>query len=106
MKKVKINNKNYNVKYTVRALFLYEQITKKPFTLNELNYVLNRYIFAYCVILASNTEDVIEWDDFVSACDKDTTLLEKIDKIILEQQKLNEMINGEEEDSDDKLKKN
>ncbi len=105
MKKVKINNKNYNVKYTVRALFLYEQLTNKPFTLESLNYVLNRYIFAYCVILASNTDDVIEWDAFVDACDKDASILEKIDKIILEQQKLNELINGGEADGDDKSKK-
>lgn len=100
MKKVKINKKKFDVKYTVRALFLYEQITKKPFTLDELEYVLNRYIFAYCVILASNTEEILEWDDFVAACDKDSSILKQIDEIILEQQKLNGMINGEEENDD------
>lgn len=103
MKKVKINKKDYNVKYTVRSLFLYEQITKKPFSLEELEYVMNRYIFAYCVILASNLDDVLEWDDFVAACDSDNTILESINKIILDEQKVNSMINNGD-DSDDSKK--
>ena len=104
MKKVKINKKNYKVNYTVRSLFLFEQITKKPFTIEELDYVMNRYIFAYCVILASNQDEVLDWDDFVAACDNDPSVLESINNIILEQQKLNGMINGESEDGEDPKK--
>jgi len=104
MKKVKINKKKYEVKYTVRSLFLFEQITKKPFALEELDYVMNRYIFAYCVILASNQDDILDWDDFVAACDADPSVLETINNIILEQQKLNGKINGEVEDGEEPKK--
>lgn len=97
MNKVKINDKEYNVKYTLRSLFLYEQITKKPFTLAELEYVINRYIFAYCIVLASNLEEeTLDWDDFISACDKDNSIITTINDIVMKEQKINQMINGEE----------
>lgn len=93
MNTVKINNKEYNVKYSIRALFIYEQITGKPFTGN-LTYIIDRYIFAYSILLASNKDDIIEWDDFISAIDDDPDILLRINEIVLEQQKVNEKISG------------
>ena len=38
MKTIKINDKEYKVKYTIRALFYWEQITGKPFAINTYQY--------------------------------------------------------------------
>ena len=51
MEAITINNKEYKVKYTIRALFAFEQITGKPF---ELKTVLDNYLFLYCILLANN----------------------------------------------------
>ena len=42
MNTIKINGEEYVIKYTIRALFMWEQITGKPFKINTL---LDNYIF-------------------------------------------------------------
>ena len=53
MKQITINGKNYNIKYSLRALFIFEQITNKSF---EIKTLLDNYIFFYSMILASNKD--------------------------------------------------
>jgi len=93
MDKIKIGKTNYNLKYTIRSLFLFEQITKKPFKIETL---LDNYVFFYCLLLANNKDNVIEWDDFIDALDKDPTLFSKMSEIIAKQQKKNELFEDEE----------
>jgi hypothetical protein len=104
MDKIKIGKKNYNVKYTIRALFLFEQITKKSFKIETL---LDNYIFFYCMILANNPDNVLEWDDFVDALDKDPKLFEKINKVVMNQEKKNKLLDdGEKGEEKEDAKKN
>lgn len=81
---IEINGKNYQVRYTIRALFIFEQITGKPFKIETL---LDNYLFFYSMILASNKDQVLEWDDFINAIDEDPTLFQRIADIVGEQQK-------------------
>lgn len=78
---IKIKNKNYKFKYTIRALFIFEQITNKPFKVQTL---LDNYIFFYSVLLASNREkeDVITWDEFLDELDKNPQLFHDIQKLL------------------------
>lgn len=76
--KVTINNKEYKIKYTLRALFIFEQITGKSFNLETL---LDNYIFFYSIIVANN-EDVLTWDEFIDALDSDPTILTQISKAV------------------------
>ncbi|HEY9543681.1 hypothetical protein [Prevotella sp.] len=78
MKTIKINNKDYKIKYTIRALFIFEQITHKPFAIKSL---LDNYIFFYCLILANNKDNVLDWDEFIDALDSDSTLLKQLTNI-------------------------
>lgn len=75
MKTITINNKEYKIKYTIRALFIFEQITGKAFNIQTL---LDNYVFFYSMILANNPDDVLDWDDFINALDKDPELLQKL----------------------------
>lgn len=102
MDKIKIGKKNYNLKYTIRSLFLFEQITKKPFKIETL---LDNYVFFYCLLLANNKDNVIEWDDFIDALDKDPTLFSKMSEIIAKQQKKNELFEDDDENNDGEQKK-
>lgn len=94
MKQIEINGKTYNLKYTVRSLFLFETIAKKPF---KLECLLDTYLFYYCMILANNPDNVLEWDEYLDSMDADPQLFKKMSEIIEEQQKKDEIFNSGEE---------
>ena len=71
--KITINNKEYTVKYTNRALFVFEQITGKPFGIKTL---LDNYLFFYSMILANKPDNPIDWDEFIDVLDNDKNLLQ------------------------------
>ena len=100
MKTIKINDKEYKVKYTIRALFYWEQITGKPFAINTL---LDNYLFFYCMILANNPDDVLEWDQFLNAIDNDPTLFSQINSKVEDSQKKEELFNKEETTGEKKI---
>lgn len=100
MKTIKINDKEYKVKYTIRALFYWEQITGKPFAINTL---LDNYLFFYCMILANNPDDVLEWDQFLNAIDNDPTLFTQINSTVEDGQKKDELFNNEETTGEKKI---
>lgn len=99
MKTIKINDKEYKVKYTIRALFYWEQITGKPFAINTL---LDNYLFFYCMILANNPDDVLEWDQFLNAIDNDPTLFSQINSTVEDSQKKEELFNNEDSTTGEK----
>lgn len=97
-----INKKKYTVKYTIRALFIFEQITGKPF---EVKTLLDNYILFYSMILANNPDNIIEWDEFVDALDNDKKLIEQLNKLMIQQEKKSQMFEVENT-ADDGSKKN
>lgn len=80
--KLKINNKEYIVKYTIRALFIFEQITNKPFKIETL---LDNYLFFYSMIIANN-ENPLTWDEFIDALDTDRQLFVDLSNIVKDYQ--------------------
>ena len=103
MKTIKINGVDYKVKYTIRALFLMEQITGKPF---EIKTLLDNYLFFYCMILANNKdkEKILGWDEFIDALDSDKELMKQLTDIQIEEQKKNELL-ADDKDKEGKASK-
>lgn len=101
MRTIKINGVDYKIKYTIRALFIFEQITGKPFQLNSL---LDNYIFFYSMIRANNDTD-LKWDDFLDAIDNDNSLFLQMSEVIVEESEKNAIFNKEEEEKDSEIKK-
>ena len=100
MKTITINGKDYKIKYTIRALFIFERITGKTFQLTSL---LDNYIFFYSMILANNdNENPLKWDDFLDAIDSDPSIFLKMTDIINEEQNKNDIFDKEENDSKEK----
>ena len=103
MNTITINGKEYKVKQTIRAMFLYEQITKKAFKIETL---MDNYVYLYTLILANN-EEVLEWDDFLDALDSDPTIFTQLNEILVENSKIDKILNSsDEEGTDGGLKKN
>ena len=71
MSPITINNTEYKVKYTIRALFIFEQITGKAF---EIKTLLDNYIFFYSMILANNPDNILDWNVFIDALDSDPSI--------------------------------
>ena len=98
---ITINKKEYKVKYTIRALFIFEQITGKPF---EIKTLLDNYVFFYSMILANNEDNIIQWDEFIDAIDNDSKLVEQLNKIVADYQNKDNLFD-DSEDKDNELKK-
>ena len=97
---VKIKEKDYKIRQTIRALFLWEQITDRQF---ELKNTLDNYLYFYCLLLASNKE-FMDFDSFINCLDEDPTILIQISKIITKQNDIDKLFESDEEDSDGKKK--
>lgn len=97
---IKIKDTEYNIKYTLRALFIFEQITGKPFKVETL---LDNYILYYSMILASNQDKVLDWNDFIDALDENPKLLLELNKAIKEQNNFDNIFNKEGDDSEKKI---
>jgi hypothetical protein len=98
--KITIKDREYKVKYTIRALFIFEQIMDKPFGISNL---MDNYMFYYCMILANN-EECLSWEEFMDALDEDIELPQKLANVIEQNQKAQELFNhsGGEEDKESK----
>lgn len=102
MKEIEINGKSYKLRYSIRSLFIWEQITGKSFKIESL---LDNYLFFYSMILANNRDDVLDWDTFIDALDEDPTLFKRMSDIIEEQQKKDNLFTNKEEKSKKDSKK-
>lgn len=69
---MEIRNKEYKLKYTLRALFIFEQITGKAFKLETLT---DEYIFFYSMLLANNPEMSLTFEDLINAIDEDINIM-------------------------------
>ena len=103
MKTININGKDYKVKYSIRALFIFEQITGKAFKLETM---LDSYIFYYSMILANNKDQVLQWDEFLDALDENPKLLQDMEKVMKEEDGKNSLFNDNKEDNNSTQKKN
>lgn len=100
MNTITINNTEYKVKYTIRALFIFEQITGKAF---EIKTLLDNYIFFYSMILANNPDNILEWNIFIDALDSDPSIFKQLNQIVEDEQKKQLLLC---DNSDNNLKKN
>lgn len=88
---ITINGKELKVKYTIRALFIFEQITGKAF---EIKCLMDNYLFFYSMILANNPDTTLEWDEFIDALDNDVELINQLSKVIADSQKKSNLFEG------------
>lgn len=105
MRTVTIGKTKYNVKYTIRALFIFEQIANKPFSIDK---TIDNFIFFYSMILANNQDKtpILDWNDFLDAVDKDPSLMKVYYETLADEAKMNNMMsNGEEKKADNNKKK-
>lgn len=69
---INIENKEITLKYSFRGFMIYEQITDKSFQPKGLNELITLF---YCIVMASDKELVIDFDDFIEWLDQNPKCL-------------------------------
>lgn len=69
---VTINGKNISLKYSFRALMMYENITQKSFNPQGLTDVIT---FFYSVVVASTKDTTLSFEDFIDWIDDNPSKL-------------------------------
>ena len=86
MKTISLNGKDFSLKYTLRAFFVFESISGYPFQLGKM---LDEFLLFYSFLLASNQELFkMEFEEFIELCENDLTLFEQFKEFILDEIKL------------------
>lgn len=93
--KITIQNKEYEIKNTIRAMFIFEKIANKPFKIETL---LDWYIFYYSMILANNADCTLLFDEFISECDSNPSLVMNIQDYLTQQMNVGNQFAKEETD--------
>lgn len=85
---VTIKENTYEFKYSLRSLFMWEEITGKPF---EIKSTLDTYILCYtCLLVGSGKE--LDFNEFIDACDEDPTIIEKFNEYMTTAMKKRELV--------------
>ena len=84
MNTILINGKEYPIKYGIRSMLIQEQITQKPFSLDNMN---EQLVFLYSCLLAANNELTMTYEEFLDAVDEDMSIIIRFGQYLAEQQK-------------------
>ena len=84
MNTILINGKEYKIKYGIRAMLISEQITQKPFSLDNMN---EQLVFLYSCLLAADNELTMSYEEFLDAVDEDMSIIIRFGQYLAEQQK-------------------
>lgn len=85
MKKISIKNKELNLKYTLRAFFIFEKMTGYPFQFGKL---MDEFILFYSFLIANNESFEMPFDEFISICEDDLLLFNQFKELLLDEIKL------------------
>lgn len=63
---MKILDKEFTPKYGLRAMFIWESMTDKPF---EISTLLDTYVFCYACLIANKDNPALDFNEFIDYCD-------------------------------------
>lgn len=88
---ININDKSYEFKYSLRACFVWEEITGRPF---EVKTLMDTYILAYACIVANPDNPSLEFSDFVDYCDIYPEVMDEFNNYLNEEMKRREVLSA------------
>ena len=83
---ITLNGKDYILKYTLRAFFIFENITGAPFQPGKS---LDEYILFYSFLLAGNKDSfTMDFEAFIELCETDLSIFDQFKEFISNEMKL------------------
>ena len=86
---ITIQDKSYEFKYSLRAMFVFESITDKPF---EVKTLFDTYVFCYSCLVSNPDNPTLDFNDFIDWCEKYPEVMEEFNKFIEAQTKVKETV--------------
>lgn len=76
---MEINGKNYELKYSLRSMFIWEEMVGKPF---EIKTLFDTYCFCFSCIIANPDNPGLEFNEFIDACDENPLLIQEFNDFL------------------------
>lgn len=86
---IEINGKTYEFKYSLRAMFVFETITDKPF---EIRTLFDTYVFSYSCIVANPDNPSLEFNDYIDFCETHPEVIESFNDFLNQEMKKRETL--------------
>ena len=103
---ITIKGVTYAIRYTLRALFIFEQVTGKSF---KVETTMEQFLFYYSILLANNPGMTMSFEDFIDACEPDqpesADIIKAFSDLLEAQEKKMGIMKGGEDDEDGGEKK-
>lgn len=84
-----INGKSYELKYSLRSMFAWEEMTGKPFDIKTL---LDTYCFCYACIIANEGNPSLEFNEFLDWCETHPEVMDEFHKFMDSELKKREVL--------------
>lgn len=103
--KIQIKDKDIELKYSFRAMMLYEEITKETFNLRGMKDLI---VYLYSTIIASDKDLDLDFEAFMDWLDSNPEVLTQFGEWVVNHGKKNEPFRTQNENTEDgsELKKN
>lgn len=82
--KVTIKDKEYDIRFSLRVLFKYEEVCGHPFEGKRLQEL---YMLMHCALLALNEDYTLTFDELIDYCDDDKSVFETFQLVLNDSQK-------------------
>ncbi len=86
---MEINGLNYVLKYSLRSMFTFEEMTGKPFSISTL---LDTYCFCYSCIISNPINPSLDFNSFIDWCDEHPETIKEFNKFMDEEMKKREVL--------------
>lgn len=86
---MKILDKEFTLKYGLRAMFAWEEMVGRPF---EINTLLDTYCFCYSCIIANQDNPSLDFNQFIDWCDVHPEVIEEFNQFMQEEMKKRETV--------------
>jgi hypothetical protein len=73
--KLNIKDKEIELKYSIRALLMYENMTDKTFSTSTL--LTDMIVFMYCVVISSSKDYSLSFDEFIDYLDENPNAIQE-----------------------------
>lgn len=81
---IEINGKSYEFKYSLRSMFIFEEVADKPF---EVKTLLDTYIFLYSCIVANQDNPSLEFSELIDYADGHPEVMDEFNRFMDEESK-------------------
>lgn len=90
---MEILGKEYNLKFGLRSMFIFESITGDIF---KINTIFDEYVYFYACIMSDTNNPPLDFDEFINYCDEHPELLKEFDAALLAESKRKEMLTSKD----------